>query len=68
MTKYPTQTECKARFEEKLDALISDLQTINSDTPWSHSVPEWWLRMMDLQKQAIHIRDEVFQGNKYENL
>tara|TARA_R110002096_G_scaffold327284_5_gene521273 strand:+ start:55 stop:330 length:276 start_codon:yes stop_codon:yes gene_type:complete len=48
-----------SRYENLLSKLISDIDSINNDTPWQDYEPEWWLQMMVLRKSAVERKNRL---------
>jgi hypothetical protein len=51
----PTQDDCRFEFVEELLNLTERLEAIDRKTPHSTVEPEWWLRMMEMHRQAVNL-------------
>ena len=52
MAKH-TQASCAARWaatKARGNPTLAEIESIDSDTPWSELEPTWWLEMMDVQR------------------
>ena len=54
-----TQEKQRNKFWQLLDQISKDIDAINADTPWSILEPDWWLIMMELQRDIIKKRDAI---------
>ncbi len=42
----------KQQYKNMLDRFSDEIQWVDRETPWGSGVePDWWLNMMDLQKE-----------------
>jgi len=39
-------------YKQLKEAVLKATELIDKETPWQSIEPDWWLEMMDLQKQA----------------
>jgi hypothetical protein len=39
-------------YKQLKEAVLKATEFIDKETPWQNTEPDWWLEMMDLQKQA----------------
>jgi len=39
-------------YKQLKEAVLQATEFIDKETPWQNTEPEWWLEMMDLQKQV----------------
>lgn len=68
MAKYHTQSECRQMWEEMnqnysfadlaspdlCENILSQIESIDKETPWSEVEPKWWLEMMEVQSFVIN--------------
>tara|TARA_R110002167_G_C12369091_1_gene623938 strand:- start:360 stop:560 length:201 start_codon:yes stop_codon:yes gene_type:complete len=39
-------------YKQLKESILQATEFIDKETPWQNSEPDWWLEMMDLQKQV----------------
>lgn len=43
----------KEKFEQACKDFLVELISIDQETPWRETEPQWWLNMQDIQKYVI---------------
>ena len=49
-----TQAACRLAFAAAMLALTKEIEAIDAKTPHSNIEPDWWLRMMEMHRQALN--------------
>lgn len=55
----PTQDDCRKDFEKLLANFLTGIRYIDVNTPHSAREPQWWIKMLSLEREAIRIKKEL---------
>jgi hypothetical protein len=57
MTAHKTPSDRWEELKARGNATLSEIDSIDRDTPWAEVEPRWWLEMMDFRR-TLHGRIE----------
>jgi hypothetical protein len=54
----PNKTPAE-RWKELKKLILTEIQSIDSDTPWTETEPKWWLEMSEIERHIMDLPDST---------